>query len=341
MAKRMPVLTYCARSWRKTVTDRTLHPDEEQLDGRSVQLIRAAPTRPNLIIGGQSKSGTTALYSYLRQHPDVFLSDLKEPNFFMNGYGIRTEREYLSCFSDGRKAAVRGEASASYLSVAEAPARIAKAFGPDIKLIFLLRNPVDMAYSLWSHIRRTGVEDLSFVDALTAEHRRLTEPDYGRAIKGTWPMNGLYRARADYGLQIRRWQSVFPSNQLHFIAFERFSQDPAAAYCDVLDFLNIEQQPLKAAERVNPASSPRSMRLQRAVGGCWPGKSVIRRVLPRSYRGAIKSGVQSMNQKVRENPPIDRELRVKLWQKLRSSAAEADALTGLKIFETWDRENTS
>jgi len=310
----------------------------KMFDERAENIVRSAPNRPNLLIAGMSKCGTTSLYAHLQRHPNVFLTDPKELNYFMDDYGVRDPSEYIAHFDGANRARIRGEASASYISAPEAPQRVAAALGLDVRLIFMLRNPVDMAYSLWSHIRRTGVEGLSFPEALAAEERRLSDPDFGRSIKGTWPMNGLYRVRADYAHQVKRWINVFPRERIHFIAFERFSADPASVFRDVLEFLELEALELPALERVNPASAPRSLLLQRALSGRWPGKALLKG-LPTSIRGPLKSAIRQANQKVRENPPLDLELRRSLWLDLKESAAETDHLTGLDIFDTWDRKN--
>ncbi len=119
--------------------------------------------KPNFFIVGAPRCGTTALYSYLRQHPDVFLPDYKEPHFFntdMNSGGaIRDDAEYLALFASARDQARIGEASVYYLSSQAAPERI-KSFCPTAKIVVMLRNPVDAVDALHAHQVAAWLEDV-------------------------------------------------------------------------------------------------------------------------------------------------------------------------------------
>src|SRR6266446_2704827 len=110
--------------------------------------------KPNFFIVGAPRCGTTALYSYLRQHPDVFLPEYKEPHYFntdMNSGGaIRKEKDYLAQFSGAQNQPRIGEASVYYLSSVAAPEQI-KSFCPTAKIIIMLRNPVDTVDALHAH----------------------------------------------------------------------------------------------------------------------------------------------------------------------------------------------
>src|SRR4051794_34967159 len=124
---------------------------------------------PNFLIIGAAKAGTTSLYHYLRQHPDVYMSTIKEPNYFcfeeqLPEYApVRTLAEYESLFDGASSQPAVGEASTQYLNSAAAPRRIANIL-PNVRLIVSLRNPADRAYSsylgrVWGGRERAGVSE--------------------------------------------------------------------------------------------------------------------------------------------------------------------------------------
>ena len=143
---------------------------------------------PNFLIVGAAKSGTSSLHQYLLQHPDIFMPtfneeglSLKEPQFLIKSkvekrlhFGIWEWKEYLSIFEDVEEQKVIGEASVFYLYYyEEAIKNIKSRLGNDVKIIILLRNPVDRAFSAFLHVSKSVKESLSFEDALAQEEGRL------------------------------------------------------------------------------------------------------------------------------------------------------------------------
>ena len=144
-------------------------------------------TLPNFLVIGAAKAGTNALFHYLRQHHQVYMSPWKEPKFFafesrdeltfraangreapVNATVILDRQEYEQLFDGARGELALGEASPHYLYVEKAPARI-KALVPEMKLIAVLRNPVDRAFSSYLHLVRDALEPLDFGTALDAQ----------------------------------------------------------------------------------------------------------------------------------------------------------------------------
>src|SRR3954462_1224231 len=121
--------------------------------------------KPNFLIVGAAKSGTTSLFEYLRGHPDVFMPDVKEASYFA-GAGVKNEADYLALFREAGPARAVGEASGAYLYLPDTARAIHDLLGPRVRIIVILRNPIDMAYSLWGHMVREGGEQLGFFDAL-------------------------------------------------------------------------------------------------------------------------------------------------------------------------------
>jgi hypothetical protein len=199
------------------------------------RLTASARPLPTFLILGAQKAGTTALYAYLRRHPDVTGPTWKEVSFFDRHYA-RGERWYRGNFPIRRRAAV-GEASPSYVFHPLGPQRVASLV-PDARLVVLLRNPVDRAYSHYQHEVVLGREPLSFEDALAAEEgrlegeveRMLADPEY---FSHAW-WNHTYRARGLYAEQLERWLAVFPPEQLLVLTADELAADTDAAYRHVL-----------------------------------------------------------------------------------------------------------
>ena len=219
--------------------------------GKATSAIRPLPGF--LVIGAQ-KAGTTALYAYLRQHPAITGPSWKEVSFFDRHYA-RGEAWYRGNFPNSLRARgdLVGEASPSYLFHPLAPERVA-GLVPEAKLIVLVRNPVDRAYSHYQHEVALGREPLSFEYAVAAEYERLrgeegrlvADPSY---FSHAW-WNYTYRARGLYADQLERWLAVFPREQLLVVPSDDLSADPGAAYASVLAFLGAVPYRLDAYPRV-------------------------------------------------------------------------------------------
>ena len=219
--------------------------------GKATSAIRPLPDF--LIIGAQ-KAGTTALYAYLREHPQITGPSWKEVSFFDRHYG-RGEAWYRGNFPNTLRArgGLVGEASPSYLFHPLAPERDA-GLVPEAKLVALVRNPVDRAFSHYQHEVALGREPRSFEDALVAEDERLrgeedrivADPAY---FSHAW-WNYTYRARGRYAEQLERWLAVFPREQLLVMPSEELLAEPEQAHGRVLGFLGAGPHRLDAYPRV-------------------------------------------------------------------------------------------
>lgn len=196
---------------------------------------------PNFFIAGAPKAGTSSLCAYLQAIPGIYMSKLKEPNYFSRVVvpddhpvrPIRDERQYLQLFADADGARIVGEASPTYLADPEAP-RLIKAAIPRAKVLVSLRDPVERAFSHYLMMLNNG----------TARGTFLEEIQRGVALGDN---RSLALLRADVGLyqqQVQRFRSEFGDAQLKVIVFEEFSADVAGTLRQVLDFLGVEH-PLK------------------------------------------------------------------------------------------------
>ena len=212
---------------------------------------RARPLPDFLILGAQ-KAGTTALYEYLRRHPGITGPRWKEVSYFDRHYarGTAWYRGNFPLRSGGR---IVGEASPSYLFHPLAPERAA-ALVPEARLIAILRDPVERAYSHYQHEVAFGREPLSFEEAIAQEESRLEgELERLRAdlryFSHAW-WNYTYLARGRYAEQLERWHAAFAPGQLLVLANEELSEEPAATYARVLEFLGAAPHELERYPRV-------------------------------------------------------------------------------------------
>ena len=208
---------------------------------------------PDFLIIGAQKAGTTALYAYLRRHPDITGPSWKEVSFFDRHYA-RGEAWYRGNFPNALRArGLVGEASPSYLFHPLAPERVA-ALVPAARLIVLVRNPVDRAFSHYQHEVALGREPLSFEDALAAEEDRLQGEDARlradpRYFSSEW-WSHTYKARGRYAEQLEHWLEVFPRKQLLVLPSEDLLGEPERAHAQVLEFLCAPPHRLNTYPRV-------------------------------------------------------------------------------------------
>ncbi|MGJ3253062.1 MAG: sulfotransferase domain-containing protein [Elainellaceae cyanobacterium] len=208
-------------------------------------------TLPDFIILGAQKCGTSSLYGCLSQHPQVVPVHEKELHFFdLNfhrgvewyraQFPLRIHRRYEQIVH--QQSLVSGEASPYYLFHPHVPRRIA-AIAPDIKLVILLRNPVDRAYSHYHHNVRKRRESLSFAEAIQQEGNRI-QGEHDRILNddryiSTAHQHFSYLARGVYVDQIRAFEKFFPKEQILIVRSEQLFEATNTAYREVLDFLNL------------------------------------------------------------------------------------------------------
>jgi hypothetical protein len=190
-------------------------------------------TLPNFLIVGAMRSGTTSLTRHLRDHPDVFISAVKELHYFDFEFSKGPEW-YKSHFEAAVDQRAIGEATPNYLYFAEAMLRIRELL-PSVKTVAILRNPVDRAYSHYWHNRSTGRETLGFAEAIAAEPRRLAVTDPRE--RALWS----YTDRGHYLTQLERVVENFDRRRLLVLLFDDLAESPAKVYDSLRNFLGIEE----------------------------------------------------------------------------------------------------
>jgi len=190
---------------------------------------------PNFICPGAAKCGTSALYNLLKQHPDVFLSMPKEIHFFDRDVNYKKGISWYKTkyFSKVQNEKIIGEITPAYMYLDYVPERIFKCLGKDIKFIFMLRNPVDRAYSHYWHTYRNGQERETFIKAIEMEAERIKNSNNRANIRYSYIDRGFYSE------QIRRYLEYFPKNNMKFILFEDFIKDTSRVMKEIFHFLEI------------------------------------------------------------------------------------------------------
>lgn len=221
-------------------------------------------TKPNFIIIGAMKAATTSLYTYLKQHPNVFMTHIKEPMFFNNinqknnfvlkgrkNKKISTFKEYYSLFNSVRNEKAIGEASPAYIHNDKC-ATLINQYLPNIKIIAILRQPVRRAYSNYLHAKRSDREPIdNFEAALNAEEIRITN---------NWSPLYHYKAKGFYYNQLKRYYDLFPKNQIKIILFKDIIANPEKITKEVFDFLGVDNTFIPdTSKKANVSGSPKGL----------------------------------------------------------------------------------
>jgi hypothetical protein len=260
-------------------------------------------TLPNFLLIGAAKSGTTSLYHYLGQHPQIY-TNVKEPSYFAfagqqvsfagpgdrNGFVRRmvTDPERYEALFDGvTNEQAYGEASVVYLYHPAAAWRI-KQTVPDVKLIAMLRNPVERAFSGYLHLRRDGREPLAnFTDALRAEEGR---------IAANWEHQWHYARLGFYYAQLRRYYDLFSPGQIAVYLYDEFQAQPEWVLKDIFRFLGVDDSvKLNTTLKHNVSGQPRWKGMHSFMIGPHRAKDVVRPFLPRFMRRYLGQQVMQLN----------------------------------------------
>ena len=210
------------------VLDKQRDPSQERIETAHLRQL------PDFVIIGTQRGGTTSLYRYLTDHPDVGAALRKEIHFFERHYH-QGMNWYLAHFPTRDEIPVVGEASPNYLLHPDVPER-ARRDVPHAKFIALLRNPVDRAYSQYQMNVRRGIESLTFEDAIDKERERLNRCN--DPASPTWRQSS-YIKRGLYREQLERWMSVFPREQFLIVKSEDFYRSPERVVRQTLTYLGL------------------------------------------------------------------------------------------------------
>ncbi len=294
---------------------------------------RAVDARiPDFLIVGHPKCGTTALYEMLRAHPEIFMPELKETRFFApelhpgtRGDGLHpgTLEEYLALFAPAAPGQRAGEASPSYLRSEHAAARIAEV-APQARVIAILREPASFVRSLHLELLRDHVEtekDLRRALALEPERRLEIERRPGL----------VYSRYVHYVEQLRRYEAVFPREQMLVLIYDDFLADNEGTVRRVLRFLDVDEHTPIARSEANPTVRVRSPGLYGLVRSLYLGRGAVapvkRAITALTPRAARRKALELLRRRVLYGRPQepDAQLAAELRERFR---AEVVALSG-------------
>ena len=297
--------------------------------------------KPNFFIVGAPKCGTTSLHEYLQRHPDVFMPFFKEPHFFgadLEGSRFRQFRgkpdRYLKLFRDARGEKRLGESSPWYLASKRAAEEI-HAYDPAAKIIIMLRNPIDMMYSMWSQFRYSGNEQIeTFEEALAAEGDRRAGLRIRRAAHCVTGLH--YREMARFHEQAPRYFQRFGRENVLVVIFDDFRSDTPAAFSAILDFLELPPYDKMTFDIRNPNKEVRLEWLQKLIVDSGFSLMLLKdrltylatthSLVPYSVRTRAVEGVIAVYTKYENRSPLTPEFRRRLAHELEG---DIDALGAL------------
>jgi hypothetical protein len=327
------------------------------LSGVQMEKRSANMALPDFFIIGAAKAGTTSLYALLDRHPDIFMPKVKEPEFFARddrySEGIET---YAAAFADATPDQIVGEASTIY-SIApffpDTAARV-KTHVPEAKLIYVLRHPVDRAYSFYTQLiknyqnvtKDTAVNRTFEEFVLPEQHARAASKSsvFSRATSHFPDVPELCLAGSDYVLQIEAYLAHFRRDQMLFLKFEDFVRDRSTVVRQITDFLGV--QPLDETV-FDEAAAARNVSkthfnelgetvalsdLRQRSGAAWS----LRHLLPQSVRARAKQMILGKHPHPTTHipPKMLTTTRTQLENRFGIQTERLRQLTGLK-FEDW------
>lgn len=246
-------------------------------------------TVPNLFLVGAAKSGTTSMEKYLSEHPEIYFSPESEVHHFGRDlhikYRVSDRSEYLKLFADSGDAVAVGEKSIGYLFSKTAAGEIHE-FNPQAKIVILLRNPVDMMFSLHRQFVRSSNEDIiDFAEALEAQSARHA----GRRLPHTAHKPDMlqYFDVVDYAPQVKRYLDLF-GDQCLVLLFDDLVADPAGTYKAVLDLVGADPDFAPDFEVHNQTIDLPSVALRRVMAKVPWLTNAMRQLLPPRYRRKLR-----------------------------------------------------
>lgn len=268
---------------------------------------------PNFLIIGAGKAGTTALHQYLGEHPEIFMTKPKEPRFFLVWENLERMRlhevenrlvynrydtieKYSELFIEGKNYAARGESSPQYLANPYCAAKIKKLI-PDVKIIAILRNPVDRAFSHYLTYKNWRTEKKTFEEAVNEELKN------GRI---NFVQEMRYLSYGKYAGQIKPYLNLFSPEQIRIYLYDDLKKDSAGILKDIFHFLGVNEDFVPNLQNKHNVSLIRR----------YSSNSKMDKLLVYAQKGFIKFKISFLERAVRNyrfyKPEFKPETREKL-----------------------------
>ena len=309
--------------------------------------------KPNLFIVGQPKSGTTALHQFLGQHPEIYMSSIKEPHFFCadfhlesdHAYGkqrffdFRNESAYLQLFSKAKDVKIAGESSTNYLYSQVAAEKIYN-FNPDAKIIIILREPAKFLYSLHSHyVKFTEENEADFLTALDLETKRKQEQCLSSRVMT--PSYLYYSQRVQYYQQVKRYCDRFSPEQIKVVIFEEFKSENERIFREILEFLGVKSDFIPEYEAVNVNKEVKFKAVNNLINSPLV-KSISKNLLSQEFNEFVRDNIVEKflwHQAPKASMPED--IKAKLMQQYQSEVTKISELLDLDLVSKWGYDNLS
>jgi Sulfotransferase family len=329
---------------------------EEQVIGELRHARVSGRRAPDFFIVGHAKCGTTALYQMLKAHPQIHMSDVKEPEFLSRAPQHHARREelakeppkrlprtldaYLALFEETGPGQLAGEASTEYLRTPATARRIAE-LCPDARIIAMFREPVSFLRSLHLQLLQVGVEtEPDFARAIGLEEQR----SRGRRIPHAcpWPPALLYSRHVRYVEQLREYHDHFGRERVLVALYDDFRTDNEGVIREVLRFLGVDDSPEIELAEANPTLRVRSHRGDRLVNSISVGtgpisrvvKTAIKAVTPqRLRRGALRAAIGIVIE-TKPTPPSP-EFVLELRKRFRPEVLAMSEYLGRDLASMW------
>lgn len=290
-----------------------------KLDTNQNQIDRPYNSRqmPNFIVIGAGKAGTSSIFYYLKQHPQICMSSLKEPKFFalegeplnfqgpdkdiVNNTSVNSLEAYQNLFQGVSEEIAIGEASPIYLYSPKAPSLI-KDYLPEVKLIAILRNPVERAFSSFTHLLREGYETLTFEEALQEEENR---------IQKKWAPLWHYQQKGYYYEQLKRYYDIFDRQQIKVYLYEDLRNNSIELIQDIYSFVGVDNTFVPDLSKKNVSGTPKSRLIHDLFTKDNSLKTLLKPLFPEQLRRNIadKAIAQNLGSKPTLAPETAHRLR--------------------------------
>lgn len=288
--------------------------------------------RPTWFIVGAPKAGTAAWYTYLKAHPQVYLPAAREVHHFADdllppGHRMRDQRFVQSLYREAKPHQSVGQVGIFYM-YSDVAARRIHAFDPKAKIIAMIRNPVDLMYSLHGQLLYNGEEDLvDFAEALLAESDRAAGR---RPVPPSGTLNKFrYREIAKMAAQLERYFALFPRDQIQVVVYDDIASDTRATFEKTLDFLGLPPPAGATYGRINTAKEPRSTVVRDLLLHNPPRPvRTLGRLVPNRVRWELRDAIRRRNTRTVERPPMAAELRSALQREFTPEVDRLSELTG-------------
>lgn len=294
--------------------------------------MELATKLPNFVIIGVQKAGTTSVYNYLKQHPQVYMSPIKEPHFLERDWSqlppekqkpgrIDTWEKYCNLFTGVRDEIAIGEASPNYLFHHQSSVGMIEKYLPNAKLIAILRDPAERAYSdNLMHVR----------DAIGSYQRSLEEQLEYSSHKSFVLLKGFYYNH------LKSFYEHFPREQVKVYLYDNLSKNPVSFMQDIYSFIGVDTSfTPNTSERYQKAQIPKSqalnvlLRKQNSARNL--AASVLKVFLPAGTRQKIRTSLINLNSQDKKTMPLTPELRQRLIDYYREDILKLQDLLGTDL----------